>query len=314
MAQAIATEVRVKLTPQEQIRFANTRPVNAAAHEADLRGLHELHGKIAEATENQKSESLEKAIDYFQQALTRDPNDALAYSGLADAYSILSTNYRAPLEVMPKAKAAAVRAIELDDALAEAHVSLGYVALTFDWDWSSAEREFRRALELNPSLPRAHAGYAEFLLFVRRQTEEGLQELQRAYALDPLLPIAHGDLAWLSFLARRYKESVEAAQRFGHDDHALALSYAELGQHELALAAADPAVNSTRSPVILAQTAAAYALAGKPDKAPAMLPAIEGQARNRYVCGFNVACIYAALGDKDQAFSWLEKAYLARSD
>jgi TolB-like protein/DNA-binding winged helix-turn-helix (wHTH) protein/Flp pilus assembly protein TadD len=314
VAAAIAKEVKLKLSPQEEIHLANARPVNPEAHEAYLRGQYRLHGMAAEATDTLKSQSIEKAIDYFQQALNRDPNDALAYSGLADAYSDLSTQYRAPLEVMPKAKAAAIRAIELDDTLAEAHVSLGYVALTFDWDWVRAEHEFRRALELNPSLPRAHAGYAEYLLFKLGRADEAIQELQRAYAVDPLLPIAHGDLAWLSFLARRYKESIDTAERFGHDDHIQALSYAELGRRDQALAAADRAVSSTRNPVTLSKIAAAYALAGRADKARAMLPGIEGSARERYVCGFNVACVYSALGDKDQAFAWLAKAYRDRSD
>ncbi len=314
VTQAIANEIRIKLTPQERSLLGRARPVNAGAHEADLRGFYVLHGMTTEVAETSKVQAIEKAIGYFQRAVTLDANDALGYSGLADAYSSLSTHYRAPLEVMPKAKAAAVKAIELDDTLAEAHVSLGYVALTFDWDWVRAEHEFRRALELNPSLPRAHAFYAEYLLFRLRRIDDAMQELQRAYALDPLLPIAHGDLAWLSFLARRYEESIATAQRVGHDDHIEALSYAELGQRDLALAAADRAASSSKNPVILAQTAAAYALAGSSDKARAMLPGIEGQARNRYVCGFNVAGVYAALGDKEQAVAWLEKAYVARSD
>ena len=314
VAKAIAAEVKITLTPQEQSRLSNARQVDTAANEAYLRGLYQLHGMTAEPTATLKSQSLQKAVGYFQQAITHDPNDALAYSGLADAYSNLSTHYRAPLEVLPKAKAAATRATELDDTLAEAHASLGYVALIFDWDWARAEHEFRRALELNPSSPRAHAGYAEYLLFVDHRTDEGLQELQRAYALDPLLPLSHGDRAWLLFLARRYKESIDAAQRVGHDDHILALSYAELGQSEQALAAADRAVKSTQNPVVLSQVAAAYALAGRKDKARAMISGIEGQARERYVCGFNVACLYSVLGDKDQAFAWLEKAHRDRSD
>jgi len=314
VATAIAREVRAKLNPQEQVRLTSARPVNAEAHEAYLRGLYELHGMIAEPTETLKSQSLEKAVGYFQQAITHDPNDALAYSGLADTYSNLSTHYRAPLEVLPKAKAAATRATELDDTLAEAHASLGYVALIFDWDWARAEHEFRRALELNPSLPRAHAGFAEYLLFKLGRADEATQELHRAYALDPLLPLSHGDLAWFLFLARRYTESIAAAHRVGHDDHIMALSYAELGQSEQALAAADRALKSTQSPVILSQVADAYALAGRKDKARAMLAAIEGQARQRYVCGFNVGCVYASLGDKERAFAWLEKAYHARSD
>ncbi len=314
VAKAIATAVKITLTPQEQARLSNARTVNAAANEAYLRGLYELHGMMAEPTERLKSQALEKAISFFKQAVTYDQNDALAYSGLADAYYDLSTNYRAPLEVMPQAKAAAVKAIQLDDSLAEAHASLGYVEFFFDWDWSRAQREFHKALELNPSLPRAHAGYAEYLLFVDRRTDEGLQEIHRAYALDPLLPFSHGDLAWLLFLARRYTESIEAAQRVGHDDNVLALSYAELGQRDQAVAAADRGVRSTTNPAILSQIAAAYVLAGKADKARAMLPSIEGQARERYVCGFNVACIYSVLGDKEKAFAWLEKAYRDRSD
>ena len=314
VAQAIANQIRIKLSPQEQIQLAKARPVKPEAHEAYLRGLHELHGLAAETTEDLKYQSLEKALGYFQEAITQDPNDAMAYSGLADAYSSLSTHDRAPLEVMPKAKAAAMKAIELDDNLAEAHASLGYVEFIFDWDWSRSEREFHRALELNPSLPRAHASLAEYLLFVAKQTDEGLQELHRAYALDPLLPLSHGDQAWLLFVVGRYKESVEAALRVGHDDNVLALSYAELGQREQALAAADRSVASTKKPVILAKVAAAYALAGRQDTARAMLPGIEDQARERYVCGFNVACAYAVLGDKEKAFAWLDRAYRDRSD
>lgn len=314
VAQAIANEIKIKLTAQERAHLATARAVDPQAHEAYLRGLHELHGMTAEPTEVLRGQSLERAVRYFQEAVDRDPKDALAYSGLADAYDDMSTHYRAPLQVMPNAKAAAIKAVELDDTLAEAHASLGYVAFSFDWDWSRAEHEFRRALELNPSLARAHAGYAEYLLFVARRSNEALQELQRAYALDPLLPLSHGDLAWLSFLARRYNEAIDAGKRVGHDDNVEALSYAELGQYGPALAAAEHGEKSTHSPVILSQIAAAYALAGRKDKARAMLPGIEGQARQRYVCGFNVAGVYASLGDKDQALAWLEKAYLARSD
>ncbi len=314
VAKDIATEVRITLTPQEQSNLSHARQIDPSANEAYLRGLYELHGMTAEPTEALKSQSLEKAIAYFKQSLSYDPNNALAYSGLADAYYDLSTDYKAPLEVMPKAKAAAAKAIELDDALAEAHASLGYVAFSFDWDWERTEREFRRALELNPSLPRAHAGYGEFLLFVRRQTEEGLQEFHRAYALDPLLPLSHGDLAWFLFLSKRYNEAIEATHRVPHDDHILALSYAELGQPEQALAAADRAIKSTQNPVLLSQIAAAYALAGRKDKARGLINEVEAQAQKRYLCGFNVACLYSALGEKEQAFAWLDRAFLARSD
>ena len=314
VARTIAGEVKITLTPPEQSRLSNARSVDPAAHEAYLRGLYALHGMTTEPTAALKSQAIEKAIGSFEQALTNDPNDAQIYAALADAYSSLSTFYRAPFEVMPKAKAAAKRAIELDDTLAEAHSSLGYIALSFDWDWSRAEYELRRALELNSSLPQAHAHYAQYLLFVGGRPDESLQEMQQAYALDPLLPQAHGDLAWFLFLARRYTESIEAARRVGRDDHIMALSYAELGQSEQAIAAADRAVKSTQNPVILSQAAAAYALAGKKNTARAMISGIEGQARERYVCGFNVASLYSVLGDKEQAFAWLAKAHGDRSD
>src|SRR5215472_14709839 len=223
VSKAIAREVKVTLTPPEQTRLSNARPVDPAAHQAYLRGLYELHGTTAEPTEALQGQSIEKAIGYFQEALTHDPKDALAYAGLADAYSSLSTNYRAPLEVMPKAKAAAIRAVELDDTLAEAHFSLGYVAQTFDWDFPRAEREYRRALELNSSSARAHAGYSQYLLFIARDPDQSLGEMQQAYALDPLLPQSHGDMAWFLFLSRRYLESKNAAERVGHDQHVLSL-------------------------------------------------------------------------------------------
>ncbi len=313
VAQAIAMEVRIKLTPQEQIRLSNARPVNPEAHEADLRGFYALrnHAPTGHYVAGQR-ESMEKAIEYFQQALALDPNDALAYAGLADAYYDESTYFRAPLEVMPKAKAAAARAIELDDTLAEAHASLGYVKLTFDWDWPGAERAFRRSLELNPNLPRAHAGYGHYLLVLGR-TDEAIQELDRVQKIDPLFPQSHIGMPWLLFTARRYQAAIEAAQTNG-DDRVLALSFAELSRPQEAIAAADRAVKSTANPIILAQIASAYAMAGKQEKARAMLGAIEAQARQRYICGFNVACVYAPLGDKERAFAWLEQAYLARSD
>lgn len=314
VAREIAGGVRLTLTSQELNSLSSARSVDPAVHQAYLRGIYELHGMTAEPTEALKSKSLERAVGYFKQALADDPNNALAYSGLADAYYDLSTDYRAPLQVMPLAKAAAIKAIELDDTLAEAHASLAYVDFSFDWDWSRAESKFRKALELDPSLPRAHAGYAEYLMFVGHRTDEGLQELHRAYALDPLLPASHGDLAWFLFLTRRYKESIEAARSVGNDDHVMALSYAELGQSRQALAAADRAVKSTQGPVILSQIAAAYAFAGRKDRARTLLHGIEGQARERYVCGFNMASAYALLGDKGQAFVWLERAYRDRSD
>ena len=304
VAQAIASEVRIKLTPQEHGHLTTARQVNPEAHELYLRGLYELRKGTGK--------SIEEAIRKFQQAVASDPNEALAYAGLADAYYDQSTILRAPLEVMPRAKAAAVRAIEIDDSLAEAHASLGYVKLNFDWDWPGAEREFHRALELNPNLPRAHTGYAHYLLTLRR-TEEAGEELNRADLIDPFSGQSHINKAYLLFNARRYQEAILAATQLG-DDRAIAMSYAELGRSEEAIAAADRAARTSQNPVIVAQIASAYALAGNKNKARAMLGGLEAQVRQRYVCGFNVACVYATLGEREHAFSWLEKAYRDRSD
>jgi serine/threonine protein kinase/TolB-like protein/Flp pilus assembly protein TadD len=306
VAKAIASEVKITVTPQEQIHLANARPIKPQAQEAYMRGLFELH--------KQSAESIEQAIKHFQQAVALDPNDSLAYAGLADAYYDQSTMLRAPLEVMPKAKAAAARAIELDDALAEAHASMGYVKLNFDWDWPGAEREFHRALELNPSLPRAHAGYAHYLLTLRR-TDEAIQELNRSEKIDPLITESHVNLPYLLFNGRRFVEAIEAGSG-GKDDRVVALASAQLGRRQEAIAAADRAMKMkyAQSPVILAQLASAYALAGNTETTRAMLSGILEQASKRYVCGFNVACVYATLGDNEEAFAWLDKAYLARSD
>ena len=304
VAQAIASEVRINLTPQEQKQLTTARQVNPQAHELYLRGLFDLRKGT--------QDGIEEAIKEFQQALTNDPNEAQAYAGLADAYYDQSTILKAPLEVMPKAKAAAVRAIETDDSLAEAHASLGYVKLNFDWDWPGAEREFKRALELNPNLPRAHVGYAHYLLTLRR-TEEARQQFDRADAIDPFSGQSHVNKAFLLFQARRYQDAIKAAMQLG-DDRVMAMSYGELGRHEEAIAAGDRAAKKSQNPPYLAQIASAYALAGNTNKARALLAGIEAQVRQHYVCGFNVACVHAALGEKEEAFTWLEKAYRDRSD
>ncbi len=314
VARAIADQIEINLTPQERTRFADRRPVNPAAHESYLRGLYELHGMTAEADYDLKLQSVHRALGFFQQALAQDSNDSLAYAGLADAYRNSSTKFNAPLDVMPKAKAAALKAIELDDSNAEAHAALGSVEFAFDWDWPRAEQEFRRALELNPSLAQAHADYAEYLLFVSGRPDESLKEFQRAYELDPLLPFSHGDLAWFLFLARRYRESIEAARRVGNDDAILALDFAELGQPDLAREAADRALLSVSDPVILAKIAAAYALAGNKSEARAVIGRVEALGQERYICGFNVAGAYSALGDKEQAYVWLNRGFLSLSD
>ena len=312
VAQAIAEAIKGKLAPEEQVHLTSAKVVNPDAHEADLRGFYELHKHGAAGTFLPAGGEVEKAIKFFQQALSIDPDDALAYAGLADAYYDQSTFFRAPLEVMPKAKAAATKAIELDDSQAEAHASLGYVRLTFDWDWAGAEQEFRRALELNPNLASGHAGYAHYLLTLGR-SEEAIQELGQLRNLDPLFPQSHVGLPYTLWNLRLYEEAVEAAKKEG-DERVVALSRIEEGRPQEAVAAADRGMKVARNPVIQAQLAYVYARAGMKDKATTILNGLEAQVKQRYVCGFNVACLYTGLGDKEQAYAWLERAYRDRSD
>ena len=304
VAGAIAKQVRISLTPQEQGRLTAARPVNPEAHEAYLHGLYELRKK--------NSDGIEKSIEYFESATTIDPNYALAYAALSDAYYDESSMLRAPLESMPKARAAAARAIELDDSIAEAHASLGYVKLTFDWDWPGAEQEFRRALELNSNLPVAHSGYALYLLTSRR-SEEAIREANVAQSVDPLVPVFKVSIPFLLWNAHHFDEAIQVARKAGNY-HGMALAAASLGQRDEAIADADRVVRATQIPTLLAQMAWVYAMTGRQQQARTILHSLEADAQKHYVCGYNIAGVYAGLGDHDQTFAWLNKAYRDRSD
>ena len=304
VARAIARQVRISLTPQEQVRLTSARPVNPQAHEAYLRGLFEL--------QKQTPAAIEKSIEYFDRAATIDPNYPLAYAALSNAYYDESSMVRAPLDSMPRARAAAARAIELDDSIAEAHASLGYVKLTFDWDWTGAEQEFRRALELNSNLPIAHSGYALYLLTSRR-SEEGIREAKAAHAVDPLVPVMKVSIPFFLWNAHHFKDAIEAGRTTGNC-HGTALAAASLGQRDEAIANADCLLRATDNPVLRAQMAWVYAISGRQQQARTMLHTLEAMADKHYVCAYNIAGVYAALGNPDQTFAWLDKAYRDRSD
>jgi len=301
---AIAKQISVQLTPQEQTEFVHARSVDPEAHQAYLRGLFELQGNTVDGNA--------KAVEHFQRAVAIDPDDALAYEGLALAYT--ASPDAAPKMVMPKAKAAALKAIELDDSLAEAHSSLGLIKLVFDWDWSGADQELRRALELNPNSPVAYAHYARYLLLVPHRVDDAIQNCRRAYDLNPAVPAQFDDLVAFLFFARAYQAAIdEAAKELEDNSPFLALAYAELSRKGEALAVAGRAEASARIPSTVAQTASAYAMAGDRQKAQMLLGQLLVQANQRYLCGMNMAAIYSVLGDKDSAMSWLEKGYRDRS-
>jgi len=312
VARTIASQIRVTLSAEEQSRLTPTAAVNSQAHEDYLKGLYYLHRK----TEG----DLRTAIEYFQRTTEQDPNYAGGFAGLASAYANLSSNYRAPREVMPQAKAAALRALELDNNLAEAHAWLGFVSINFDWDVVTAEKELKRATELNPSYADAHAIYAWCLSGMGRH-EQALAEAKRAMELDPFSRFTYGDPGFVLLMARRYDravlESQTAVERqpdFGYARAVLALSYAENARYSEAVSEAESATRYDDSPFILAVLAQVHALSGNKAQAMRVLQDLEQLTRKRYVCSYEVAIAYVLLKEKDQAFRWFDKAVEDRSD
>jgi serine/threonine protein kinase/Flp pilus assembly protein TadD len=286
-------------------------PVNVESYDKYLLGLHEV-GKGTRDGGN-------KAIGYFKEALARNPGNARIHAALAQAYTAVNTYYSSPTEVMPLAREAAQRALALDQELAAAHVTLGNVRLLFDWDWSGAEREYRRALEINPNLPEANLGYATYLGTLGR-FDEAISRVRQAYRFDPLALESRNEALWIYYFSGRMHETVEQCRQTidlepaaGLPYTMLALAYAHLGQRAETLRAAESAVRLADSPTILTTTASALARAGQRVEARQLLTRALALAKERYVCRFNVAAAYVDLGDTEQAFESLEQAYLQRS-
>ena len=286
-------------------------PVNLESYDKYLLGLHEV-GKGTRDGGN-------KAIAYFKEALARNPDHARVHAALAQAYTAVTTYYSSPTEVMPLAREAAQRALALDPELAAAHVTLANVRLLFDWDWSAAEREYRRALEINPNLPAANLGYATYLGTLGR-FDEAIARVTHAYRFDPLALESRNEALWIYYFSGRLRETVEQSRRTIDMEPAaglpyamLALAHADLGERADALRAAASAVRLANSPTILTTTASALARAGQHAEARQLLSRALALARERFVCRFNVAAADVGLGDTERAFESLEQAYLQRS-
>ena len=313
VAQAVAKEIQVKLTPQEQARLVNARPIDPGAHEAYLRGRFYWNKFTAEG--------FKKSIDYFQQALEKDPAYALAYAGLADAYNILAVaSHLPPKEVMPKAKAAAIKALELDETLAEAHVSLGIFKLFYEWDWVGAEREFKRAIELNSNNPDAHHFYGHYLEAIGRM-DEATAVTKRALELDPLSLIINAELGFAYYWSRQYNEAIaqyrktlEMDPTFVFASWAIGQVYEQKGMYEAAIAELNKARPLSGDwSFIVAELGCAYARSGQKTKAEQVLDDLKARAMREFIDPGLIALIYIDLGETDQAFAWLEKVYEERS-
>ena len=263
---------------------------------------------------------MKKSMEYIQQAIENDPTYALAYSVLADSYSMLGFyGFLSPKDAFQKAKAAAQKALDLDDTLAEAHTSLGYVCLFYDWQWLSAEREYKRAIELNPGYATAHHWYAGYLAAMGR-FDEAIAEMKQAQELDPLSIRLHTELGNYLRWSGRWNESIEHLLKtlemdpnFGLAHLHIGISYALKERYEEAISAFQNAIKLMgRSPRLISSLGSAYAMSGEKDKAEELLHELKEHLKEGDVPQTCIANIYIGLGENDKAFEWFEKAYEER--
>ena len=309
VSQAVAREIRVKLTPREERRLSTVRMVPPAACEAYLQGRHLWHKRT--------EDGMRKSIPFYEEAIRQYPEYAMAYAGIADSHVMLACRGMAPVkETFRKAKAAAMKALELDQELGDAQGSLAHVRL-HDWDWDGLEEDFRRAIELNPAQAIVYYWFAEFLMS-RSRPDEAIALAERASDLDPLSPVIAASLGMILYLARQYERALSVMQRAREitPDHFLPylrIGYVcvQLKQHEEAIRALETAVNlADRSTETLAALGLAYTAAGNDSQSRAILAELQKPVgAKRYVMPYNLARIYSISGNAEKAFEWLEIAY-----
>ena len=310
VAQTVADQVRVKLTSEQHASLVNGHRANSESLEAYLKGSFFL---------NQGIGGLDKSIEYFSEAIQADPSNAQAYSGLSQSYFLFGVFGLYPSkEVYPKAREAAMKAIEIDATTADAHGVLAEIAKGFDWDWSAAESEYKRALDLNPSSSNTHALYADYLSMMERH-DEAFSELRRSHELDPVSTMSEAFFGFLYYRARRYDEAIascrqalELAPNYPNANWFMALALEKEGRVPEAITSLQSAVNHSRAPLFLALLGHAYGLAGKKADASNTLEELKALSKKRYVSPFDFAMVYTGLGDRDMAFQWLETAYSER--
>jgi eukaryotic-like serine/threonine-protein kinase len=313
LAKEMTSMLRMRLTGEDEKRMAKRYTASPAAYQDYLKGRYWWNKRT--------NEGLNKGIEYFQQAIAKDPTYALAFAGIADSYSILSDNgFVVPKESFPKAKEAAQKALEIDDSLAEAHASLGLIKSDYEWDWSGAEREFQRAIELNPGYATAHHWYG-MDLWVMGRVEEAIAELKRALELDPLSLVTNRNLGLALFYARQYDQAIEQERKtlelepnFVGAHENLGLAYIQKSMYkegieefekELVIRPGDSSA--------LSGLGYAYAVAGRRQEAQKVLDRLNELSKQKYFPAVDRAIIYVGLGEKDKAFEWLKKSYEDRS-
>ena len=312
VARTITSKVDITLTPDQQARLVAARPVDPEVHRQVLLGRH----NAAKTTE----EGLQKAIQYYNAAIGKDPANASAHAGVAEAYTELAGFYLDPREAMPKAKRAAETALRLDDSLAQAHAALGYVHLVYDWDGPAARKALLRALDLNPTLAIARLNYAAYLS-TQAQDDEAVREVRRAVDLDPLSIRTHAFGTVLLLFTRRYDEAIELARKglefepnSGFTMAFQGVAYAQQGRFEEAVANVQKAAQLDNSLTILALEAQVLAMAGRKEQARQVIRHVQEAAKHRYFCPYEIACVYVSLGDRDTAFELFRKGTDERAD
>ena len=312
VAQAIARQIQSRLVPQEQERSAPSGCISPEAYEAYLRGRYLWNHRTLEG--------LRKSIQYFEKAIQIDPTYAAAFAGMADSYLTLQDDGHLPtLEATAKAKRAALEALRCDEVLAEPHISMGH-AYFHEFNWHAAEREFKRGLELNPNYAIGHFYFANYLL-ARGQFQDAVAEARHAKVLDPVSLPARSNTATALYYCRQYDQAIEECLQVLEIDCNFARTYEDLGRiyrekgmRREAIAAFKRAVTySGRGSAYIAELAHTYASAGRRRDALQLLRELTERARKRHVSSYAFALIYIGMGNKDQAFAWLDKAYYERA-
>jgi serine/threonine-protein kinase len=314
IAQEILKSLRLKLSGEEERLLAKRYTQDAEAYRLYLKGRFYMNKRTMEG--------IAKSIEFFQQAIARDPSYALPYAGLADAY-VLVAFYGAlpPKDILPKAREAATRALEIDERLAEAHALVADVQYLFDWDWEGAEKGFRRAIELNPNYPTAHQWYANYLTVLLR-TKEACVEIARAEELDPLDPVISMDVGLTChYTSGNYEKAIDQYRKVLelHPDFPLAhlyLALAHIRQNDLPNAVRELETVKRLEPGLpepIAVLGYAFGVNGRRREAEQALAELRELSKRRYVSPFLIAWVYVGLGDKDRAFQWLERSVAERA-
>src|SRR5438093_1015823 len=310
VAKAIADQLRAHITRQEEQVIAAKPTKNIEAYDAYLRGRYFWNKRT--------SDGIKHAIEHFQQSIERDPDFALGHAGLADSYIALTFyNFAAPHETMPKAKESAIKALALDNTLAEGHASLAHILMNYDWNWPGAEKEFKRTIELKPDYATGHQWYAIHYLTATGRFEEAVQEMKRALELEPASLVMNTFMGATLYYAGRYDEAIDQCRRTIEMDPNFTVAHWHLGlayeQNQLLDAATEEfkkAISlSGGSPLMKAALGRAYAKSQKKHEANDMLNELNELSKQQYVSAYEVATIYVALGNNEQAFQLLEQAY-----